>query len=123
MVALALGVPLGLIAGFRGGWLDNIMMRVMDSIHSIPGIIFILAVAEVSDQRLRWVLVAVSLVYVPTLVRLVRATTLSLREEVFIEASLAIGTPTRSIGPPGSPLTDIIPPTACATWSKPGRMR
>ncbi len=96
-VALLIGVPLGVIAGFRGGWFDNVTMRVMDMIISVPGIIFILVVAEAADQELRVVLLAVSLIYVPTLARLVRATTLTVREEVFIEASTGIGTPTRRI--------------------------
>ena len=96
-IALLVGVPLGLIAGFRGGWLDNVLMRLMDAILSVPPIIFILALAQMSHNELTWVLLGLSIAFVPSISRLVRGAALVVREEAFIEASIATGTPTRRI--------------------------
>ncbi len=96
-LTLVLAVPIGLIAGFRRGWRDTLAMRVMDGIQSIPSIVLVLAVAQVANQQLSWALVAVSIGFVPTMARLVRGATLAVREEVFIEASMSIGTSNRRI--------------------------
>ena len=97
VVAVVLGLPLGLAAGYRGGWVDTVVMRLVDAINSVPGILFILAIAAASQQDVNWVLLSISIVFLPSLIRLVRIGALGAREELFVEASHGIGTPTRTI--------------------------
>jgi len=92
-VTLLLAVPIGLLAGFVGGKLDLIAMRIMDALHSIPTIVMALTLASATGLSFNWALFGISLAFTPTMTRLVRAETLSVREEVFIEASRSIGTP------------------------------
>ena len=92
-VTLLIAVPIGLLAGFVGGRLDSILMRLMDALHSIPTIVLALVLATAMGMSFSWALFGISLAFTPTLARLVRAETLSVREEVFIEASRSIGTP------------------------------
>jgi peptide/nickel transport system permease protein len=96
-ITLLLAVPIGLSAGFIGGRLDAIAMRTMDAIHSIPTLMLALVFAASFSLNINWALFGISLALVPTMARLVRAETLAVREETFIEASVSIGTPTHRI--------------------------
>jgi peptide/nickel transport system permease protein len=92
-LSLAVAIPLGLLAGYIGGTFDLILLRVMDALRSFPGLVLVLSVAALLGPSLFNAMIAISLVIVPGFVRLIRAQTLSLREETFIEASQSIGTP------------------------------
>ena len=96
-VTLALAVPVGLLSGFIGGRLDVVSMRTMDAIHSVPTLMLALVFAGSFDLSFDWALFGISLALTPTMARLVRAQTLAVREETFIEASVSIGTPMRRI--------------------------
>jgi oligopeptide/dipeptide ABC transporter ATP-binding protein len=91
-VALLIAVPLGLLAGFRGGGTDVTLMRVMDGLASFPPLVLALAVVGVLGAGLENVIIAISLVMIPGFARLTRAQTLAVREETFIEASHSMGT-------------------------------
>jgi oligopeptide/dipeptide ABC transporter ATP-binding protein len=93
-IALAFAVPIGLVAGYVGKWVDNILMRLMDAILSVPALVLALSFAAASGLSFNWALTGISIAFVPTLARLVRAETLGVRQETFIEASRAAGTPT-----------------------------
>ena len=97
LVTLVLSVPLGLLTGFAGGKVDVVCMRAMDALHSVPTLIMALVFASAFDSSFGWALFGISLSFTPTMTRLVRAETLSVREETFIEASHAIGTPLRRV--------------------------
>ena len=97
LVTLAISVPLGLLTGFTGGKFDAVCMRLMDAIHSVPTLIMALVFASSFDSGFSWALLGISLSFTPTMTRLVRAETLSVRVETFIEASHAIGTPLRRV--------------------------
>ena len=84
-------MPLGLASGYIGGWFDNTLMRVMDAILSIPALILALAIAGVLGPGLTNAMIALTIVFIPGFTRLVRAQTLAVREETFIEASQSIG--------------------------------
>lgn len=92
-LALALSIPLGLLAGYKGGRVDNLMMRLMDAIASIPALVLALAVVGVLGPNLRNAAIAIAIAMVPGFVRMVRAQALAVREETFIEASRSLGTP------------------------------
>ena len=96
-ITLAIAVPVGLLSGFIGGRLDAVAMRAMDAIHSVPTLMLALVFAASFNLSFNWGLFGISLAFVPTMSRLVRAQTLAVREETFIEASVSIGTPMRRI--------------------------
>ena len=91
-LAALIAVPLGLLAGFRGGGTDVTLMRIMDGLSSFPPLVLALAVAGVLGADLENAILAISLVMIPGFARLTRAQTLAVREETFIEASHSMGT-------------------------------
>jgi peptide/nickel transport system permease protein len=90
-IALLAGVPLGLIAGFARGRLDEAIMRATDVLLSFPPIMLGLLVLAVTQPALWKAMLAVGLVYVPAMVRITRAVTLDIVHEEFIEAARARG--------------------------------
>jgi len=91
VIAVAVGVPLGLIAGYKRGWIDEWLMRGMDVLMSFPPIMLGLLVLAVTQPSLWKTMIAVGIVYVPGMVRLARSVTLNLVHEEFIEAAHARG--------------------------------
>ena len=91
IVALVLGVPLGLMAGYLGGPLDRVLSVVMDSLYAFPGLILAIAITAVLGPSIINVIVAIAVLYVPTYYRIVRGQTLSVKEEVYVEAAKSIG--------------------------------
>ena len=90
-IAVGLGGPIGLVSGFYGGRLDVVAMRVMDVLLAFPGILLALAIVAVLSPGLGNVMVAVGLAAVPTYARLARASVLSARELLYVEAARAMG--------------------------------
>jgi peptide/nickel transport system permease protein len=90
-ISLAIGVPLGLIAGYRRGALDEWLMRAMDVLMSFPPIMLGLLVLAITQPALWKVIIAVGIVYVPAIARLTRSVTLDLAHEEFIQAAHARG--------------------------------
>ena len=91
VVAVAIGLLLGLMAGYIR-WLDGIVMRVMDGLMAIPGILLAIALISLSGASLGTVIVAITIPEIPRVVRLVRSVVLSVREEPYVEAAIAAGT-------------------------------
>ncbi len=85
------GVLLGLVAGFVR-WADGPVMRVMDGLMAIPGILLAIALMAVTRASLTTVIVAITVPEIPRVVRLVRSLSLTLREQLFVEAAHAVGT-------------------------------
>jgi len=90
-IAMGIGVPLGIIAGYVGGWLSEIIMRVTDIFLSIPGLLLALAIVGALGPGIKNAMLALSIVWWPGYVRLVQGKTLSLREESYVEAAKSIG--------------------------------
>ncbi len=93
----AISVSIGLIIGLVGGyirWLDAIVMRVMDGLMAIPAILLAIAVVSLSKAGLVAVIIAIVIPEIPRVVRLVRSVVLSVREEPYVEAAIAVGTRT-----------------------------
>jgi peptide/nickel transport system permease protein len=90
-LSTAIGVLLGLIAGFVKP-VEGVVMRVMDGLMAIPGILLAIAAMAVTRASLTTVIVAITIPEVPRVVRLVRALALTLREQLYVEAARAIGT-------------------------------
>ena len=85
------GVLLGLVAGFVR-WAEGPVMRVMDGLMAIPGILLAIALMAVTRASLSTVIVAITVPEIPRVVRLVRSLSLTLREQLYVEAAHAVGT-------------------------------
>ena len=103
-VGLAIGVPLGTVSGFYGGWLDLVIQRVIDVFLSFPGFLLALALVAVLGVGISNVILAVGLGVVPAFVRLTRASTLSIRHNAYVEAARAAGA-----GGPGIIWRHVLP--------------
>jgi peptide/nickel transport system permease protein len=90
-IALVVGVPMGLISGFFGKFLDTVLMRIVDGMLAFPPIILAMAMVAALGPNLRNTIIAIGVVQVPRFARQVRAMTSSLREREFVQASRAIG--------------------------------
>ncbi len=90
-VAALVGVPIGLVAGFFGGWRDAILMRIVDVLLSLPGILFAMALIAVLGRSQLAALVAVGITGIPSFARITRAQVLSLRKRDFVMAVEALG--------------------------------
>lgn len=91
IVAVIFGVPLGLISGFVGGPLDRVLTLLMDSLYSFPGLILAISIAAVLGAGIGNVIVAIAVLYVPTYFRIVRGQTLSVKQELYVEAARSLG--------------------------------
>jgi len=91
VVATTIGTLIGLVAGFVR-WVDAVVMRIMDGLMAVPGILLAIALMALTKASLQTVVIAIVLPEVPRIVRLVRSVVLSLREQPFVEAAEAIGT-------------------------------
>jgi peptide/nickel transport system permease protein len=91
IVSLIIGVPLGLLAGFVGGTFDRLLSLLMDSLYAFPGLILAIAITAVLGPSILNIIIAISVLYIPTYYRIVRGQTLSVKEEVYIEAAKSIG--------------------------------
>jgi len=96
LVALAFGIVFGLCAGYLR-WLDGILMRVMDGLMAIPAILIAIALVGLWRASLVTVIVAIAVPEIPRVTRLVRSLVLTIREEPYVEAAIALGTPTWKI--------------------------
>lgn len=91
LISLFLGVPLGLLAGFLGGPFDRVLSLLMDSMYAFPGLILAIAITAVLGPSMLNIIIAISVLYIPTYYRIVRGQTLTVKEEVFVEAAKSIG--------------------------------
>jgi peptide/nickel transport system permease protein len=96
LASITIGLTIGLLAGYFRG-LDSVIMRVMDGLMAIPGILLAIAMVTVSGSSLRTVVIAITIPEIPRVVRLVRSVVLSLRTEPYVEAAIALGTPVPSL--------------------------
>src|ERR1700722_20338191 len=90
-IAAAIGVPLGLVAGYATGWLSEIIMRVTDVFLSLPQLVLALALAQLLTPSLETAMLALALTYWPFFTRLVFAETRRLRSSLFVDALQGIG--------------------------------
>lgn len=91
--AALVGVPVGLVAGYSGGVMGNLLMRVVDALLSFPPILLAIAISGSMGGGQGTVIFALGMIYVPVFARLVRGSTLSIREEVFVMAAESYGAP------------------------------
>ena len=97
LIAGAIGIPLGLAAGYFGGWLDELIMRVTDIFLAFPPLLLALAFAAVLPATLTTVIIAIAISWWPWYVRLIRGQAASVTGRPYIEACRALGIPRRRI--------------------------
>jgi peptide/nickel transport system permease protein len=90
-IALTAGVVLGLVAGFYGRWVDDVVMRAMDVLFAFPAILLAIAILAVLGPGSTNVMIAIGVVYTPIFARITRASVLSVREEVYVRAARSLG--------------------------------
>jgi len=93
LIAIAIGTVIGLTSGYIR-WLDGIIMRIMDGLMAIPGILLAIAMVSIWRAGLITVIFAIVVPDVPRVVRLVRSIVLTVREEPYVEGAISVGTPT-----------------------------
>ncbi len=89
--AIIIGTVLGALGGYSGGWIDNLIMRVMDVVLAFPSLLLAIAIVTVLGPGLINALLAIGIVSIPAYARVVRASVLSVREMDFISATRALG--------------------------------
>jgi peptide/nickel transport system permease protein len=90
-VAVLIGVPLGMVAGYVGGWVQEVIMRITDIFLGVPGLILAIAIVGALGPGITNAMLALSLVWWPGYVRLVQAKTLSLKNEIYVDAARSMG--------------------------------
>ncbi len=95
--AIILGTVLGALAGYFGGWIDNLIMRVMDVLLAFPSLLLAIAIVTVLGPGLINALLAIGIVSIPAYARVVRASVLSVREMEYVSATRALGGDTTQI--------------------------
>lgn len=96
-ISLTAGVAIGLIAGYFGGLVDNVIMRAMDIMMSLPYVLLAILIAAVLGPSLENGILAIGIVRIPRFARLARGSTLSVRTLTYVEASRSVGAPHRRI--------------------------
>lgn len=97
LVACLVGIPLGLLAGLKGGAADFVVLRVVEVMTAFPGILFAMFLVSITGGGVRNIVIVIGLTSWVTLCRLTRGQLLSLREQEFVTAARALGTPEAAI--------------------------
>jgi peptide/nickel transport system permease protein len=101
LVAVAIeatfGVLLGLIAGYYGGWIDGVLMRIIDVLLAFPGILLALAIVSVLGISLTNLMIAVGIGGIPSFARLIRGSTLTVKENLYVTVARSIGARDRAM--------------------------
>lgn len=97
LIAFGIGVPLGLIAGYTGKVLDDVIMRLMDVLLSFPGILLAIGVVAILGPGIISAVIAVGIVSIPGFARIARGSTLRAKENDFVQASRAVGSSHRRV--------------------------
>ena len=96
-IALSLGAVLGAVSGYRGGWLDQLLMRVIDTIQAFPSFILAMGIAAALGNSVTNIVIAIAITHVPIYGRLIRGEMLRIREMEYAEAARTVGNRQRRI--------------------------
>jgi peptide/nickel transport system permease protein len=96
-IALGASIPLGLLSGYAGGWVDGVIMRITDAMLAIPFLIVAIALAAFLGPSLTNAMIAIGIAALPTFLRLARGTVLAIKTEEYVESARALGCSARRI--------------------------
>ena len=92
LMSLVVGLPLGVISGYFGGWLDNVLMRIVDATLAFPALLLALTISAVLGPNLRNTIIAIGVAFTPYLARIIRGEALRVARMPYIEGARAAGT-------------------------------
>jgi len=90
-ISLILGITMGVTSGFFGGWVDSVLMRVVDIMFAFPALLLAIVIVAVIGQGLDKAMIAIGIVYTPQMARIIRSSVLYIKEMEYIEVQRAIG--------------------------------
>ncbi|HMI68812.1 MAG TPA: ABC transporter permease [Solirubrobacteraceae bacterium] len=90
-LAMLIGIPLGLLAGYRGGWVDSLIMRPIDLLLALPALLLAVSLIAILGEGSLVALVAIAIIYLPILARVVRSSAIVVRERPYVTAARARG--------------------------------
>lgn len=96
-LAGTVGVVLGLVAGYKGGWIDNILVLLMDVVWAFPAVLLAIVFITTRGNNLTNAMIAIAIVYMPTFMRVVRGSTMAVRQTTYVEAAVSTGVSTPRI--------------------------
>ena len=96
-IALSLGAVLGAVSGYRGGWIDQVLMRIVDTIQAFPSFILAMGIAAALGNSVTNIVIAIAITHVPIYGRLIRGEMLRVRETEYAEAARTVGNRQRRI--------------------------
>lgn len=96
-LSMFIGVPLGLVSGYLGGKLDKVLLFLMDTIYTLPGLLLSVTLAFIVGRGVLNAAIALSIAYIPQYYRVVRNHTASVKNELFIEAAQSLGASTKTV--------------------------
>ena len=96
-MALSVGAGLGAVSGYRGGWIDQLLMRVIDTIQAFPSFILAMGIAAALGNSVTNIVIAIAITHVPIYARLIRGEMLRIREMEYAEAARTVGNRQRRI--------------------------
>jgi peptide/nickel transport system permease protein len=97
LMSLLIGVPLGMVSGYLGGNLDRVLLFLMDTIYTLPGLLLSVTLAFIVGKGVFNAAIALSISYIPQYFRVVRNQTASLKTQMFVEAAQALGASTAHV--------------------------
>lgn len=92
LLSLVIGLPLGVVSGYFGGWLDNVLMRLVDTLLAFPALLLALTISAVLGPNLRNTIIAIGIAFTPYLARIIRGEALRVAQMPYVEAARAVGT-------------------------------
>ncbi len=92
LMSLVVGLPLGVISGYFGGWIDNVLMRLVDTLLAFPALLLALTISAVLGPNLTNTIIAIGIAFTPYLARIVRGEALRVAQMPYVEAARAAGT-------------------------------
>lgn len=92
LISLAIGLPLGVISGYFGGWVDNVLMRLVDTLLAFPALLLALTISAVLGPNLTNTIIAIGIAFTPFLARIIRGEALRVARMPYVEAARAAGT-------------------------------
>lgn len=96
-LGMILGVVVGSVSGYYGGWVDDVLMRLVETIYAIPFLVLVIAFMVAFGRELHFAMIGVAIATVPVFARLIRSEVVSVREQEFVEAARAVGLTDRDI--------------------------
>lgn len=96
-IAMILGITFGTVAGYYGGWIDAVIMRIVDIMFAFPALLLAIVIVTVLGQGLSKAMIAIGIVYTPQMARIIRSSVLYIKEMEYIEVQKAIGSSDRRI--------------------------